>query len=346
MRNFILSSHHFINTLFMVFTLLVPLSVYSKTLIRFATLAPEGTAWMETMHKMDEELRERTGGEIGFRFYPNMTMGDEKDVIRKIRLGQLQGAGFTGFGLGEILPEVRVLELPYLFRSDEEIEYVRKVLDSYFQKRFEEKGFILLGWADVGWIYFFSRQPVVRPADLKKIKPWAWQGDPLAEAFFIELGKPPVFLPVTDVHLALQTGMVEAVYASPLACLALQWFMRINYVSDVPFTNSLGAVLVSRQLYLDLSPQHQEALREIVHRHLIELLNTSRRQNEEAYLKLQKEGVKVAHSTFDQRAEMEAIGLKVHSRLAGQLYPEELLKQVKTILQDFREKKEQTIESK
>lgn len=313
--------------------------VDGMTLIRFATLAPEGTAWMETMHAIDREVREETGGEVGFRFYPNMAMGDELDVLRKIRLGQLQGAGFTGFGLGEILPEIRVLELPYLFQNDAEVDCVRSALDTLFQRRLEEKGFILLGWADVGWIYFFSQKPVVTPSDLKGVKPWAWQGDPLAKVFFEELKKVPIFLPVTDVQLALQTGMVEAVYASPLACLALQWFLRLNYVSDVPFTNSLGVVLITKAVYDKLSPDHQAMLRRIAQRHLRSLVIKSREQNREAYQRLLKEGLVVAHSTPQQRAEMEAVGVKVHHRLSGVLYPPELLAQINAILRGYREKR-------
>jgi len=177
--------------LFAFYLLLFTSPAWSMTLIRLATIAPEGSTWMETMHAIDEELRERSGGELGFKFYPNMTMGDEKDVIRKMRLGQLNGAGFTGFGLGEILPELRILELPYLFRDDAEIDYVTSQLTDYFSRALAERGFILLGWADVGWIYFLSDKPVAEPADLKGLKVWMWEGDPLALAFFAELGQSP-----------------------------------------------------------------------------------------------------------------------------------------------------------
>ncbi|MDP8239171.1 MAG: TRAP transporter substrate-binding protein DctP [Candidatus Hatepunaea meridiana] len=305
-------------------------------LIRFATLAPEGSAWMVTMHELDAELREKSGGEVGFKFYPNMSMGDETDVIRKIRLGQINGAGFTGFGLGEILTEMRILELPYLYSDDDELDYVKEQLIGYFEEKLAEKGFILLGWADVGWIYFLSQEPVAEPIDLKGLKVWMWEGDPLAKAFFAELKKSPVPLSVTDVHLSLQTGLIDAVYCSPLAALLLQWFTKVEYISDIPFTNSIGAVLLDKRTYDDLSPEIQIIVRETSRKHLRELVIKSRKDNSEAYLHLLKEGLKQVKSTQEQRDKMANISLKVHSRLSGKLYSPELLTRLKEILADYR----------
>jgi len=306
------------------------------TLIRFATLAPEGTTWMDAMRSLDAELRERSGGEVGFKFYPNMAMGDEQDVIRKMRLGQLHGAGFTGFGLGEILPEIRILELPYLFQNEGEIDCVKTALDAEIRTSFAEKGFIFLGWADVGWIYFYAKQPVVTPRDLSGVKAWAWAGDPLAAAFFAELGRSPVTLSITDVIMALQTKMVDAVYASPLACLALQWFTKLDYVSDVPFTNSVGAVLLDKKIFDELSPTNQSLLLEIAQKQTRRLVERTREDNRLAYAQLLKEGLKPAPSSPEQRCEMQAIGYKIHSQLAGKLYPQTLLDKVNNVLEQYR----------
>ncbi len=206
------NSHHKTLIILNLLLLFFPNQSFAKTTIRFATLAPEGSTWMVTMRALDADIREASNGELGFKFYPNMSMGDEKDVIRKMRLGQINGAGFTGFGLGEILPEIRILELPYLFENEEQIDHTFAELTDYFSERLAEKGFILLGWADVGWIYFFATKPVAEPADLSGLKVWMWEGDPLAKAFFAELGKSPVPLSITDVHLSLQTGLINAVF--------------------------------------------------------------------------------------------------------------------------------------
>jgi len=305
-------------------------------LIRFATLAPEGSAWMEAMHALDDEIREKSGGEVGFKFYPNMSMGDEKDVIRKIRLGQINGAGFTGFGLGDILPEIRILELPYLFDNEKEFDYATEKLTGYFEERLAERGFILLGWVDVGWVYFLSKKPVAEPKDLTGLKTWMWEGDPLAKAFFAELGKSPVPLSVTDVHLSLQTGLIEAVYCVPLAALLLQWFTNVEYISDVPFTNAVGAVLIDKKTYDQLSPETREIIILASRQHLRDLVLKSRQDNREAFRQLLKEGLIPVESTQVQRDEMRVISLRVHERLAGDLYPPELLLWLKEILSEYR----------
>lgn len=311
---------------------------YSMKVIRFATLAPEGSTWMQTMRALDEEIRESSGGEVGFKFYPNMAMGDEKDVILKIKLGQVNAAGFTGLGLGEVLPEIRVLELPYIFRNENEIDYTLAELDDYIQEAFIEKGFYLLGWADVGWVYFLANKPVAEPAHLKGTKVWMWQGDPLAEAFFKELQKAPIPLPVTDVHLSIQTGMIDAVYSSPLAALVLQWFTRLQYISDIPFTYAIGAVLVDRKTLDELSPELRDMVIDKSRTRLRELVLKSRSDNRDAYLELVRQGMEIVPSTLNQRQEMHQLGTRVQDRLAGNLYSRELLERIRGLLEKYRER--------
>ncbi len=310
----------------------LPMDIHAAKLIRFATLAPEGSAWMETMHKIDSEVRTATGGEVGFKFYPNMSMGDEKDVIRKIRLGQINGAGFTGFGLGEVLPEVRILELPYIFADDDQLDSTVSRMEGYFRRQFADKGFIFLGWADVGWIYFLASKPVASPRDLEGLKVWMWEGDPLARAFYAELGKTPVALSVTDVMLSLQTGIIDAVYASPLATLVLQWFTKVKYISDVPFTNAVGAVLIDKPTFDAFTPAQQTAILDVSKHRLRELVLQTREDNRAAYAQLLKEGLTQVVSTEAQRAEMRAIGQRVQEKLVGELYSRELLDQLRVSL--------------
>lgn len=325
----------YLKILLFYFIIALPLQS-APQFIRFATLAPEGSTWMKVIHELDAEFQNAGGGEVAFKFYPNMVMGDEKDVLRKMRLGQINAAGFTGRGLGEILPEVRILELPYLFQDEAELDFVLDSLFSYFYTALEEKGFILLGWAEVGWVYFFANQPVVCPEDLKNTKPWMWQGDPLAEAFFKELGKTPSPLPITDVNIALQTGMIDAVYCSPLAALALQWFTQVEYISDVPFTNAIGAVLMEKSSFEKLNPILQESLVKLSKEKLKLLNQLSRQDNRQAFNLLLKEGLKPAVSNLEQREQMRKIGDLVQMKLKGQLYSPELLDQLKSIIQHYR----------
>ncbi len=336
-------NHNYSKTLWYLAILLFVFSftsqVHAKTIIRFATVAPDGSSWMKEMRSLNDDVKAQSGGEVEFKFYPNMVMGDEKDVIRKMRLGQIQAAGFTGFGLGEIVPEIRILELPYLFENDEEIDVVADTVFSYFHSEFARKGFVFLGWADVGWIYFLSAQPIAEPENIVKSKMWSWLGDPLSEEFFQSMGKTPVQLSVTDVLLSLQTGLLDAVYCSPLAALALQWFTQVSYVSDIPFTHSTGAVLLDKKTYDKLSPENQKILTEQSKRHLRQLVLQAREDNRTSYQLILSEGVVQSHTSPEQHQKMKKIAEKVQVTLSGKLFSEEVLKRVKNIIEKHRNQK-------
>jgi TRAP-type C4-dicarboxylate transport system substrate-binding protein len=308
-----------------------------KVQIKFATLAPEGSSWMKTMRALDEELREKTENRLGFKFYTGGVQGDEKDVLRKMRNGQLHAGGFTGFGLGSIAPHVRVLELPFLFENHEEIDHVRKEMDSLFSGFFEEKGFLSLGWADVGFIYVYSNSPVHSPADLQTVKMWIWSGDPLAELFFKAFEISPIPLSAPDVLTSLQTGIVNAVYSSPLACVALQWFTRVKYMTSVPITHGIGAVLISEKALRKASEADVELLKELSLKHLGTLNDKTRTQNTEAIESMKKEGVEVLTIDEQIRSEFFTTGKSAWKDGVGELYSQELLDQVQSILRQYRD---------
>ena len=308
-----------------------------KTQIKFATLAPEGSAWMKAMRALDDELRSATENRLGFKFYTGGVQGDEKDVLRKMRNGQLHAGGFTGFGLGAIAPDIRVLELPFMFRDHHELYHVREQLDSLFTGFFEAKNFVLLGWADVGFIYMFSNTPVTAPADLQQVKMWIWSGDPLAELFFKSFKISPIPLSAPDVLTSLQTGIINAVYASPLACIALQWFTRVKYMADVPITHGLGAILVSRRALKKVSDKDLQKLKELCGKHLQILNEKTRIQNQEAIEALEKEGVTVVTSGESARRQFFASGREAWQDGVGKLYSRELLDKITGILEDYRQ---------
>jgi TRAP-type C4-dicarboxylate transport system substrate-binding protein len=307
-----------------------------KVHIKFATLAPEGSTWMKTMRALDDELRAKTENRIGFKFYTGGVQGDEKDVLRKMRNGQLHAGGFTGFGLGSIAPHVRVLELPFMFESHDEIDHVRKEMNSLFSGFFEEKGFISLGWADVGFIYVFANSPVYSPADLQTVKMWIWSGDPLAELFFKAFDISPIPLSAPDVLTSLQTGIVNAVYSSPLACVALQWFTRVKFMTSVPITHGIGAVLISEKLLRKASKEDIQILKELSAQYMGALNEKTRTQNIEAIEAMKKEGVEVLAIDEQVRNEFFTTGKSAWKDGVGELYSQELLDQVRAILHDYR----------
>lgn len=304
--------------------------------IKFATLAPDGSTWMKTMRAIDQDTRAQTANRVGFKFFPGGVQGDEKDVIRKMRNGQIHAAGFTGFGLGSIVPEVRVLELPFMFENLDELDHVRAQTMDFYEKSFAEKGYDLLGWTDVGFVYLFTKTPVRTPADMAHAKWWIWSGDQLAEIFYNAFKITPIPLAAPDVLTSLQTGVVDAVYSSPLACVALQWFTRVKYVSDVPVTHGISAVIVSEKSLTGVSAADRALLTGIVRKHMADLTAKTRTQNVEAMEEIKKEGVQVIAVDAAARKEFTDRGRAAWDHGIGTLYSKELLDRVKTIIADYR----------
>jgi len=296
-----------------------------KYQLKIATVAPEGSTWMRVMREIDAQVRRDTGGEVGFKIYPGGVQGDEMVVLRKVRSGQLHGGGLTGQGLGQIAPAVRVLEVPFVLQDYAALDRVRDAVGTRLEAVLHDGGYTVLGWADVGFVYLFSRQPIASQADLKQAKMWLWEGDPLAEAFFKAAGVVPVPLPMTDVLTSLQTRLVDAVYSSPLACVATQWFTRVSHYTDLPVTFATGAVVVSNTAFEGIPAAHRDTVKRICATQFRALQLEARKQDAAALVEIQKSGVKTVTVTAAERERFEAVGRGVRTELVGKLYPQDLL---------------------
>jgi TRAP-type C4-dicarboxylate transport system substrate-binding protein len=311
--------------------------VSAKTQIKFATVAPDGSTWMNVMKEFSQAVDDSTDGRVTFRIYPGGVAGDELVVLRKIRVGQLHSGGFTGVGLGEILPEVRILDAPHLFRNYAEVDYITSKLFDYFSKKFEEKGFILLGWAEVGFVYIFTNTPVRGIEDMKGVKMWMWEGDPIAEATFKTFDISPIPLSLTDVLTSLQTNLIDGVYVSPLACVALQWHTKVKYMLDFPLANSNGAVLLSKKQFMKISPEDQEVLRRLSRKYFGEMTRLSREDNQKSLDLIRQAGITFTHLKDETQKEyFYESGRKARRMLIGKLYDEAFLNRVEGEIEEFR----------
>ncbi len=311
-----------------------------KYTIKFATLAPEGSTWMKVMEEMNTEISKLTDGNVKFKIYPGGIQGDEKDVLRKIRLGQLHSAGFTGVGLGEILPEARIMDSPFLFRSYEEVDYVTKKYYDEFSRKFEEQGFVLLGWTEVGFVYVYANKPLTSLQDLKGTKMWMWEGDPVAEATFNALGVSPIPLSITDVLTSLQTNLLEAVYTSPLACVTLQWYTRVKYMINEPLANASGVVVITKKMFDKMPQEYQDILREQGRAYMQKLVELSRKDNKESIELMKKNGITLVDIPAENLKQFRQAGEKARQNLVGKLYSQELLTDVEQTLTEFRNQKQ------
>ncbi|MBE9567082.1 MAG: TRAP transporter substrate-binding protein DctP [Proteobacteria bacterium] len=231
--------------------------------LKFATLLPTGTSWTKTLDAWVREVEQKSNGRLRFKIYPGGIMGDEPDVLRKIRKGQLQGGLFSGYGIGRIYSPARILELPFLYRNTDESDHVRNRLMPEIDAGFRDSGFELLGWPEVGFIHLFSKHRIQSVADMRNSRIWLWQGDPLGEAMFAAADIKPVPLSIIDVYpqLSAKHGSIDTVYMSTFGAIALQWYSQVKYASHISVTNAIGAVVVSNKFYNRLPQDLQQLLK-------------------------------------------------------------------------------------
>lgn len=276
----------------LMLSLLVSSQVFSATQIKLAVLVPEGTTWGNTLKKLSKEVETATGGEVAFKVYYGGVSGDEPDVLRKVRIGQLQGGIFTGKILGEIYGDVRVMELPFTFYNDQKkASSVLTKLTPQFNQGLKSKGFVNLGFYEVGHVYVVSTKKISNLNELKGVKIWSWEGDPLVGALLDSLQLVSVPLALPDVLSSLSTGIINAAYAPPLAILALQWHTKIKYLVDFPSGFSIGALLVSDKAWQKVKPEHQKKILEISQKYVKEANDKSISESEAAKQQLKKSGI-------------------------------------------------------
>ena len=309
------------------------LAARSQYMIKFATVAPEGSTWVKHMRELDKNIRAKSSGQLGFRIYAGGIAGDELDVLKKIRIGQIHCAAFSGVGFGQILPMVRVLDLPFLFRNIQETDLVHRKMRPFFADEFRKKGFELLAWAEVGNVHLLSKKQVRRVKDLSGLKIWTWSGDPIAKETFASMGNNPIPLVITDVTTALNTGMIDTVYAPPLGALALQWHTSMNHVMTLPLAHSTGAVLISSKYFNELPQNLSRLLISAFDKAMTDLTLALRKQNEEALQIIRDSGLTTI--PIPSGAALEKFyGIHDHvaRKLTGKIYPREILEQVYEIL--------------
>ncbi len=304
--------------------------------LKFASLAPEGTSWMKQLHVLADELADSTEGRVTIKFYPGGVSGDERDVLRKMRIGQIHAAGFTGNGLGEILSAVRLLDTPFLFSDIAEYDSVLASVSDTLEYMFREKGYELAGWVSVGMVHLFSKDPIATVDDLSKARPWVWETDPLASALFSKLDISPIPLPLPQVLTSLQTGVIDAAYSSPAGAVSLQWFTRVRYMTDLPLTHSTGGVVLSSRFLDRLSPADRDVTLRLFKHHLETLEPMTREEELQSLEVLADEGIELVPVSPEDVSTFCEIGSELRKELAGELYPEWLLHMVEGTLTRVR----------
>jgi len=305
--------------------------------IRLGTLAPRGTSWHRSLLEMGEKWRAAQGPGAAFIVYTDGSQGGEADMVRRMRIGQLNAALLSVVGMTEIDDSVAALQkMPMVFRSWDELDYLREKLRPNLERRFFDKGFVVLCWGDAGWVRFFSKEPALRPADYRGMKLFAWAGDNPQADIMKSLGYHPVVLEISDILPGLQTGMVNMVPSTPFWALTLQFYKHAPYMLDMNWVPLVGAVVVTRKSWDAMSPGAQQALLEAGEAAGVRLRAISRRENEEAVEAMKKRGLKVQAVSPEVEAEWRRMAEQTYPMIRGKLVPADLFDEVQQLLHDYR----------
>ena len=307
-----------------------------KHLFKIGSLAPEGSVWVLRFHQFAKEVEEKTGGEVGFRVYSGGIMGDDQAMYRKMRIGQLQGGGFTMTGIAQVVPDFRIMALPFLFTSYQEVDAVTKGLLPLFRQQFAEQGMELIAMTEVGFIYTMSTMPIVSVKDLQQATCWTPAGDPVSAAYLAHLGITPIQLSIPDVLSSLQTGLVNTVFNSLYGSIVLQWFTKAKYINDLPFGYAYGALLLDKKALARLPPGHAAIIQKTADRYFPPLIAETRKSNDESREVLTKNGGQFTHSSAEVAAQLQGYREQTARDVVGSFFSPEMYQETTRILQQFR----------
>jgi TRAP-type C4-dicarboxylate transport system substrate-binding protein len=305
--------------------------------IRLGALAPRGTAWHRSLLEMGEKWRAAEGPGAEFVVYGGGSQGGEADMVRRMRVGQLNAAMLSVIGLTEIDPSVSVLQkMPLVFRSWDELDYVREKLRPRLEKRFEEAGFVVLCWGDAGWVRFFSKTPAVRPEDFRRLKIFTWAGDAPQADVMKSLGYQPVVLEVADILPGLQTGMINMVPTTPFWALTLQLYPHAPYMLELDWAPLVGAIIVTRKAWDAMSSAGRQAMTKAGTEAGLELRAVSRREHQEAVAAMEKRGLKVQRLTPELDAQWRRAAEQMYPLVRGSMVPADFFDEVQRLLGEYR----------
>ncbi len=317
--------------------LLLTLPALAAPQLRIGTLAPKNSLYHRQLMEVGEAWRATQGEGAKYVIYPDGSQGGETDMARRMRIGQLQGALLSVVGLREIEPTIAALQaMPLLFRSWEEVDYVREKMRPAMEKKFLDKGFVVLAWGDAGWVRFFSKEAAVRPDDYKKMKFFAWAGENEQQEIMKSMGYTPVPLETSDILPSIQTGMINAVPATPYFALASQVYNTAPHMLDINWAPIVGALVVTKKSWDEMSPAAQNALREAGAKAGLQMRTRARQEVDEAVTAMKKRGLQVHTPTAEQLQEWQALADKLYPRIRGHMVPAETFDEVFALLKAYR----------
>jgi TRAP-type C4-dicarboxylate transport system substrate-binding protein len=319
-------------------SLLLPVSALSQAIqLRVASVVPKNSLYHQSLLEMGEAWRTAQGTNARFTVFTDGSQGGESEIVRRMRIGQLQGALISVVGLRDIELSIAALQnLPLLFRNWEEIDYVRDKMRVGMEKRFLDKGFVVIGWGDAGWVRFFSKEVAFSPNDFKSRKFFAWGSEPEQQAIMKSLGYTPIALETGDALAAIQTGMIDVLPSTPYFALASQVYGTAKHMLDINWAPIVGALVVTQKAWDSMSPAAHEALRKAGEKAGIAMRTQARKEVDEAVAAMQKRGLTVNRPSEAQMREWNTLAEQLYPRIRGAMVPAETFDEVFLHLRAYR----------
>ncbi len=307
-----------------------------RHLFKIASLAPEGSVWMNKFHDFANEVEDTSNGTIGFKVYPGGVMGDDQAMYRKMRVGQLHGGGFTMTGISSTVPDFRVMALPFLFNSYEEVDIVKAGLLPLFKKKFSEKQLHLIAMTEVGFVYAMGTKPIATIDHLKEGKCWSPAGDPITATFLSTIGIKPIQLSIPDVLSSLQTGLIDTVFNSLYGSIILQWFTKAKYIASTPYGYAYGVFLLDNRSFQKLSKQDQKMVQTAADKHFSILLDKTRKSNITSRQTLMDHGIEFVPTKAEVVKQLHQYREQTVQQLVGKSLSKEIYEKAQQLLTTYR----------
>ncbi|MBS0374841.1 MAG: TRAP transporter substrate-binding protein DctP [Proteobacteria bacterium] len=309
----------------------------SSVHVKLATIAPKGSVYHRVLQQLGAAIQKSEGAGSSVLIYTDGMQGGEADVLRRMRIGQLNAAMMSVVGLSSVEPSVSVLQkMPLLFRSADEVDYVGKALLPQVEKNLLAKGFVAVAWSDAGWVRYFSKEPASTPADFKSRRMFAWTGDPDQVEIMKQLGYKPVVLETADILPSLQTGLVDTVPLTPMYALATQADGAAPYMTDIRWAPVFGAIVFTRQVWDAMSEPTHAAVRAAAQAAVKELRDYAQRSDAESIAAMEKRGLKVVHLGPEQEKAWAAFAQQLWPLIRGRTMPAATFDETQRLVAEYR----------
>jgi TRAP-type C4-dicarboxylate transport system substrate-binding protein len=320
-----------------VFIVMMMAGPTQAVVLKIATLSPDGSSWMVKMREGAERVAKATDKRVRFKFYPGGVMGNDQAVLRKIRIGQLQGGAFSGGTLSGYYTDAQIYALPLKFKSLDEVYYVREHMDSVIQEGLEKNGFVTFGLADGGFSYVMSNHPVEKFDTLRALKVWIPAHDKMIMQAMKGFGISPIALPIADVRTGLQTGLIDTVAISPVGAIILQWHTQVKYLTTLPMVYIYGIMAIDRKAFKRIGPEDQVVVRQIMGEVWREMDTMNRQDNIKALKAIKTQGIQFIDPSADHKAAWYDKAATVDQKIVDQGYiTQSMADMLETHLNDYR----------